>query len=106
MRRKLLRKSACEARREFEAGGAVLPRGKVILRSVVTKHWINGRASEDRDERGPEEVRGHCEKCYDDKTETSEVQDERIRHQRSRGDSLAALQGRHIQIKFFAREGK
>ena len=33
-----------------------------------------------------------------DKTETSEVQAERIRHQRSRGDSLAALQGRRIQI--------
>ena len=37
-------------------------------------------------------------KKYDDKMETSEVQAERIRHQRSRGDSLAALQGRHIQI--------
>ena len=33
-----------------------------------------------------------------DKTETSEVQAERIRHQRSHGDSLAALQGQHLQI--------
>ena len=49
MRRKLLRKRACKARREFEAGRAVLPRGKVIHRLVVTKLWINGRASEDRE---------------------------------------------------------
>ena len=49
---------------------------------------MNGRASEDRDE-WTEEVRAHCEKCHDDKTETSEVQAERIRYQRSRGDSLA-----------------
>ena len=45
-------------------------------RLVVTKLWINGRASEDRDE-WTEEVRAHCEKCYDDKMETSEVQAER-----------------------------
>ena len=38
------------------------------------------------------------EKGYHDKTETSEVQAERIRHQRSHGDSLAALQGQHLQI--------
>ena len=88
---------AAEARREFEAGRAVLPGGKVIHRQVVTKLWINGHASEEKDE-SAEEVRAHCERCYDDKTETSEVQDERIRHQRSRGDSLAALQGRHVQI--------
>ena len=31
-------------------------------------------------------------KCYDDKMETSEVQAERIRRQRNRGDSTAALQ--------------
>ena len=35
---------------------------------------------------------------YDDKTETSEVQAERIRHRRSRGDSSVALQGGHRQI--------
>ena len=54
----------------------------MIHRPVVTKLWINGRASEDRDE-WTEEVRAHCQKCEDDKTETSEVQAERIRHQRS-----------------------
>ena len=45
-----------------------------------------------------EEVRAHCEKCHDDKIETSQVHAERIRSQRSRGDSLAALQGRRIRI--------
>ena len=63
VRRKLLRKSARKARRVFEAGTAVLPGGKVIHRPVVTKLWINGRASEDRVE-CTEQVRAHCEKCY------------------------------------------
>ena len=36
----------------------------------MTKLWVNGRASEDRDE-WKEEVRTHCEKCYDDKIDTS-----------------------------------
>ena len=88
--RKLLQKNARKARREFEAGRATLTRGKVIDRPVVTKLWSNGRASEERDE-WPEEVTAHCEKCYDDEVETSEVQTERICHQRSRGCSLAAL---------------
>ena len=65
---------------------------------TVTKLWVNGRASEDRDE-WTEEVRAHCEKCYDDKMETSEVQAERIRCQRSRGDGLAAFQCREKQIR-------
>ena len=69
-----------KSRREFEASRAVPPRGKVIHRPVFTKLWVNGRASEDRDE-WTEEVRAHCENCYDDKMETSEVQAERIRHQ-------------------------
>ena len=68
-----MRKIARESRRKFEAGRAVLLVGKVINKPVVTKFWINGRASEDRDE-CIEEVRGHCERCYDDKAETSEVQ--------------------------------
>ena len=38
---------------------------------MVTKLWINGRDTEDREE-WCEEVRLHCEKCYDDKSETSE----------------------------------
>ena len=64
---------------------------------MATKLWINGRVSEDRDE-WTEEVRAQCQRCYDDKKETSEVQAERIRHQRRRGDSLAALQDRRVQI--------
>ena len=43
-------------------------------------------------------MRAHCAKCHDDKTETSEVQAERTRYQRSRGDNLVALHGRRIQI--------
>ena len=64
---------------------------------MATKLWINGRVSEDRDE-WTEEVRAQCQRCYDDKKETSKVQAERIRDQRSRGDSLAALQDRRVQI--------
>ena len=67
VRRRHLRKIAQKARREFEAGKAVLPRGKLINRPVVTKLWVNGRASVDRDEWT--EVRAHCERCYDDKEE-------------------------------------
>ena len=59
---------------------------------MVTKLWINGRASEDKDE-WTEEVRAHDDKCYDDKMDTSEVQAERMRYHRSRGDSLVTLQG-------------
>ena len=73
VRKKELRKIARKARREFEAGRVVLRWGKVIYRPVVTKLWVNGRASEDRDE-WTEEVKAHCERCYDDKAATSEVQ--------------------------------
>ena len=69
VRRRHLRKIAQRARLEFEAGKAVLPRGKVINRPVFTKLWVDGRASEDRDE-WTEDVRAHCESCYDDKAET------------------------------------
>ena len=44
------------------------PREKVINRSVVTKLLDNGRASEDTDQ-WTEEVKLHCERCYDDKAE-------------------------------------
>ena len=97
MRRRRLRKIAQRTRREFEAGKAVLPRGNVINRPVITKLWVNGRASEDRDE-WTEEVRAHCERCYDDKEETSEVQAERILSQRRRRDHCEALQGRRVTI--------
>ena len=74
-----------------------LPRGKVVKQPEITKQWVNGRATEDREE-WCEEVRLHCEKCYDDKSETSEKQAERIRVQRCRGDSAVAIQGREVQI--------
>ena len=84
------------ARSEFEAGRAVLRRKKVIHRPMVTKLWVYGRASEDRDE-WTEEVRArNCERCYDDKAETSEAG--RIRRQRVSGDRHVALQERRIQI--------
>ena len=62
----------------------------MINRPVITKLWVNGRASEGGDE-WTEEVGAHCERCYDDKEETSEVQAERILSQRRRG-ILVALQ--------------
>ena len=65
LRRRHLRKIAQQARREFEEGKSVLPRGKVINRPVKIDEWT-------------EEVRAHCERCYDDKEETREVQAERI----------------------------
>ena len=39
-----------KARREFDAGRAAIPRDKVVQRPAVTKLWVNGRGSEDRDE--------------------------------------------------------
>ena len=42
--RKKLCRIAREARREFEAGRAALPREKMINGPVVTKHWVDGRA--------------------------------------------------------------
>ena len=55
----------------------------MAYRLVVTKLWINGRASE---------------RCCDDKAETSEVQAERIRASEVSGDRRVALQRRRIQI--------
>ena len=75
----------------------MLPRGKVVNRLVVTKLWVNSRASEDRNE-WTEEVRAHSERCYDDKTETPEVQAERIRRQRISGERRVVLQGRRVTI--------
>ena len=60
VRRTSLRKVARKSRREFDAGRAVLPGGNVVHRPVVTKLWINGRASEDRE--WTQEVRAHCVK--------------------------------------------
>ena len=63
----------------------------------MTKLWVNGRATEDKEE-WCEEVRLHCEKSYDDKSETPVIQAERIKEQRCRGDSAVAEQGRRVQI--------
>ena len=69
----------------------------MIHRPVVTRLWVNRRASEDRDE-WTEEVRAHCERCKDGKAETPEVQAERIRRQRTSGDRHVALHGRRVLI--------
>ena len=87
VRRRHLRKIARKARREFEAERAVLPRGKPWSRSSGSM-----AAREDRDE-WTEEIRAHCERCYDDKAETPEVQAERIRRQRISGRSTCGLSG-------------
>ena len=97
VKRRVLRKKAQKARNEFDARVGALPRGKVVKKLVVTKLCVNGRATEDREE-WCEEFRLHCEKCYDDKSETSEKQAERIRVQRCRGDSAVAIQCRRVQI--------
>ena len=105
VRRKVLRKKVQKARREFDATVGALPRGKVIKRPVVTKLWFNGGATEDREEWN-EEVRLHCEKCYDDKSETPEVQAQSIREQRCRGDSVVAFQGRQVVNRVLRARGK
>ena len=69
----------------------------MINRPVVTKLWVNGRASEDRDE-WTQKVWAHCERCYDDKEDSPEVQAERILSQRRRGNHCVALQWRRVAI--------
>ena len=46
--------------------------------------WIYDKASEGREE-WMEDVKAHCERCKDDKDETSKMQEERIEEQRHRG---------------------
>ena len=106
--RKELRKKARKARREFDARVSALPTGNIVRRPHVKKLQVDGRASEDREE-WMEEVRVHCERCYDDKDDISEVQAERIREQRCRLDTLVAWQGRKVQspsLLPFEHEGK
>ena len=55
------------------------------------------RTTSNRDE-WTEKARAHCERYYDDKMETPEVKAERVLYQRTRGDSLIALQGRRVRI--------
>ena len=94
---RILRKKAQKNCREFDARMGASPRDKIVKNPVVTKLWVNGRATEDREE-WSEEVRSHCEKCYDDKSETWEMQAERINAQRCRGDNAVAIPGRRMQI--------
>ena len=82
--------------------------GTVINRPVVTKFWVNGGGSEDRDE-WTEEVRARLERCYDDKEEVPEMHVERIRRQSTNGDRRVALQRRRITItvdQFLRTRGK
>ena len=90
----LLRKVARRARREFEACRAVLLGGKVIHRPVVAKLWINGMCQR-RPRRVDRGVGARCENATTTKMKTSEVQTDRIRHQRSRGDSVASQRPAH-----------
>ena len=76
-------------------GVGQLPRSKTVQRPVVKRLW-NGRASEDREE-WMEEVKVHCERCHDDKDETSQMQEDRIQ-QRRRGSGLEAWTGRMMEI--------
>ena len=71
-RRKVLRKKAQNARREFDARKGALRRGKSRQEARGDEAWFIGRATEDR-EGWCEEVRLHCETCYDDKSETSGI---------------------------------
>ena len=43
-----------------------------------------------------EEVWGHCERCFGE--EPSQVQEQRIREQRERGDSREAWMGRGVEV--------
>ena len=79
--RNFLRKKAQKARRELDARVGALPWGKVVKKPVLSKLRVNGRATEDREE-WCEEVRLHCEKCYDDKSETPVRRAGRIRAQK------------------------
>ena len=46
--------------------------------------WINRQATEDREE-WMEKRNAHCERCHDDKDETSQLQEDRIQQQRRPG---------------------
>ena len=56
--RKVLRKRAQRARKEFEGR-------KIDRRKLIEKLWIDGRVSEDGD-MWMKGVMAHCEHCYDD----------------------------------------
>ena len=80
--RKDIRTKARNARREFDARSGcssvgALPKGKTYQRLVVKSLWIYGKTREE----WMEDVKAHSESCYDDKGETSKMQEERIQAQ-------------------------
>ena len=96
LRNELMQKTR-KARKEFDARVGALPRGKTVQRSVVPRFGIIGKASEVREE-GMGEEQTHCERCHDDKDETSQMQEARVQAQRPRGDSFEAWPGRTAEI--------
>ena len=98
VKRKVLRKHAQKARREFDLEVGALPRGK-IDKEACGDHALGQRRGDPEDrEEWCDEVRLHFEKCYDDKSETSEKQTERIGVQECRDDSAVAFHCRRVLI--------
>ena len=90
---KVLRKRAKRARREFDARFGALSKGKTVRRPPIKKLSFNGGVSEDREE-WMEEVRRHCERCYDEKDEPTQVQEKRIQEQEKRKKSPGGVDRR------------
>ena len=78
VKRRVLRRKAQKARSEFDARVEALPRGKIVKKPVVTKLWVNGRATKEMEE-WCEEVRLHCENAM-------------MTNQRRRKDKLSAFE--------------
>ena len=90
-RRKVLRKKAQKARGEFDARMGALPRGKVVKKPVVMKLWVNGRATEDREE--------WCEDAKNVTMINQRRRKNKLRESEYRGAEVAvAIQGRRVQI--------
>ena len=90
--RKAIRKNSQETEERIDARVGSVPKGRL---------WINGKVSEDRDD--DKEVRTHCERCYDDKNESSQVQEERTQEPRRREDGRKAWEGKTIMVTVEAR---
>ena len=61
VRRKVLKKRHRKHAENLTPGQAPCPEARSFKKPVVTKLWVNGRATEDREEWN-EEVRLHCER--------------------------------------------
>ena len=77
------------ARVKFDARIGAIPKERKIRRPTEEKLWINGRVREDSED-WMEQVRAHCERCHDDKDESTQVQVKRIQEQRERRNSREA----------------